>query len=586
MPSAVAGEEECGPLLSLLAARQFDFVLLFFTAATHANAEELKREIASRSPSCKVLSYEIELSDPKDYLALVQDLVWRVLTIRNSLLKCENSASVSSGTTEMRAIWFALTATGLLPATLLQVRSPLTLLPTGEKVTEIGTVPGQVLYELGYSGAHAEISPELVGLAEQVRAAGTSEPSHWNRVKTWLGLGTPVKTDRGKRAARCASLGRSGGWGKKSDDDQNVDESRSLTSEVVAPSRVLGTEEPTPTDFEELARAAEALSIPSLDKTLQEIGLIVSSAALRFAVERAAIVAGTSIPVLLSGETGTGKELFARLLHKMGRRASKPMVVVNCAAIPKDLAESHLFGHMKGAFTGATSYNKGVFAAADGGTVFLDEIGELPLETQAKFLRVIENGSFTRLGCPTELHVDVRVIAATNRNLLEEVRAKRFREDLFYRLNVAQIDLPPLRNRRAEIPELAISFLARANQTRHNPKQISKQALKRMQEYDWPGNVRELMHTIDRAVLFSPSDVLQPDDLVLNSHPTGPDSLTFLPDPREGFSIEEYLGQVRKQLFLRALDMTNGNQAEAAKLLRVSKQAVWKFLNERPLSSS
>jgi len=253
----------------------------------------------------------------------------------------------------------------------------------------------------------------------------------------------------------------------------------------------------------------EEIRVPGLDEALRELGIHVGSAVLRYAAERAGIAASSSLPVLLLGETGTGKERFAHLIHRLSPRSPFEMVIINCAAIPKDIAESHLFGHIKGSFSGATADQKGVFEAADQNTLFLDEVAELPLEMQAKLLRVIQDGSFQRVGSTKPLSVNVRIIAATNRDLAKEVAAGRFREDLYFRLEVLQIKLPALRERRAEIPELALVILRQINQRRLKPRQLSKEALLRLERYDWPGNVRELCNVLERSVLYAPKESLE-----------------------------------------------------------------------------
>jgi len=319
--------------------------------------------------------------------------------------------------------------------------------------------------------------------------------------------------------------------------------------------------------------------VPGLDDALQELGIYVSSAVLRHAAERAGIAAGSHLPVLLLGETGTGKERFAHLIHRLSPRFHKDLVAINCAAIPKDLAESYLFGHMKGAFSGATAEKKGMFEYADQSTLFLDEVAELTLEVQAKLLRVIQDGAVLRLGSMTPRQVDVRIIAATNRDLKSDVDAGRFREDLYFRLEVVQIKLPALRERRNEIPELALAFLKQINQRRQKPHQLSKSALQRLENYGWPGNVRQLSNVLERSVLYAQADVVDADDLLIADNVPPQDPLAGLPEPSPGFSIEEYITQARKQLFRRALAKCNGNQAEAASMLGISRQAVSKFVS-------
>jgi MoxR-like ATPase len=259
----------------------------------------------------------------------------------------------------------------------------------------------------------------------------------------------------------------------------------------------------------------EPAEVPGLDEALQELGIYVGSAVLRHAAEQARIAAGSHLSVLLLGETETGKERFAHLIHRMSPRGSRDLVALNCAAIPESIAEDYLFGHMKGAFSGANADKKGMFESADQSTLFLDEIAELTLEVQAKLLRVIQDGVVQRLGSTAPRKVDVRIIAASNRDLRNEVSAGRFREDLYFRLEVVQIKLPALRERRSEIPELALALLRQINQRRHKPRQLSSAALMRLERYDWPGNVRQLSNVLERSVLYSRTDAIDGDGLLI-----------------------------------------------------------------------
>src|SRR5215472_16509994 len=233
------------------------------------------------------------------------------------------------------------------------------------------------------------------------------------------------------------------------------------------------------------------------------IGEIIGrSLPMRRVSEQIALVAPTNATVLILGESGTGKELVAREIHKASSRRDGPMVRVNCAAVPRDLFESEFFGHMKGAFTGALHDRIGRFELANGGTLFLDEVGEIPIELQSKLLRAIQEGEYERLGGNKTLKTDVRLVAATNRNLAEEVRKGKFREDLYYRLNVFPINLAPLRERKSDIPLLAAHFLERACKEFNKPLGLmSGEALATLKAYDWPGNVRELQNVVERAVI-------------------------------------------------------------------------------------
>jgi formate hydrogenlyase transcriptional activator len=251
--------------------------------------------------------------------------------------------------------------------------------------------------------------------------------------------------------------------------------------------------------------------------------MIGDSPAMRDVFEQIAVVAGTDASVLLIGETGTGKELIARALHERSERKDRLMVSVNCAALPSELIESELFGHEKGAFTGATAQRKGRFELADNGTIFLDEVGELTAQAQAKLLRILQQQSFERVGGSTTLHVNARVIAATNRDLAAMVKDGRFRDDLYYRLNVFPIRVPPLRERCSDIPLLARHFLHQFSRKLNRPVQgIEKDSLERLMRYSWPGNVRELQNAIERAIILAQSPMLRITDPVFSNPPAMP----------------------------------------------------------------
>ena len=273
------------------------------------------------------------------------------------------------------------------------------------------------------------------------------------------------------------------------------------------------------------------------DHNFEEI--VGNSQSLKDMLDKLARVAETDTTVLIQGETGTGKELLARAIHDRSERSQQPLVKVNCAALPGELIESELFGHEKGAFTGATQSRKGRFELADRGTIFLDEVSELSPEAQAKLLRVLEEQEFERVGGEKSLHVDVRVIAATNKDLSKEVEGEAFRQDLFYRLNVFPIDVPPLRDRRDDIPLLAAHFLKKVSTNQGRVfKEIAPELLKEFQQYAWPGNVRELENVIERSVIQSLGPVLELEG------PLGPKTLAS----NSGGTLEEVERNYSKQV--------------------------------------
>lgn len=276
-----------------------------------------------------------------------------------------------------------------------------------------------------------------------------------------------------------------------------------------------------------------------------------------------------STTVLIIGESGTGKELVARGIHYEGPRAEKPLVPVNCGGIPETLLESELFGYVKGAFTGADRNKNGLFQEANGGTIFLDEIGELPRALQVKLLRVLQENEVRPVGGARSETIDVRVIAATSRDLAEEVKAGRFREDLFYRLNVLQINLPPLRDRTEDIPLLCQHFLDHFKEQLGKELQgISPGAMSLLVEHKWPGNVRELENTIERAVVLADKRIILPENLPTEMGVKRGSSR--MDDFFEGFSLKKAQKIMEKRLITRALESTGGNRTQAAKLLEIS----------------
>ena len=283
-------------------------------------------------------------------------------------------------------------------------------------------------------------------------------------------------------------------------------------------------------------------------------------------------IAGARTTVLITGESGVGKERIARSIHEGSERGSKPFLVVNCGAIPETLIESELFGHEKGAFTGAVVRKLGIFREADGGTVFLDEIGELPLQMQVKLLRVLQERKVRGVGEAQESSVDVRVVSATNKNLEEEVKQSRFRQDLFYRLNVIRVEVPPLRARKEDIVELANYFLARcANEHNKEVRGFSPDALRSLSAYDFPGNVRELENLIERAVALAAGPQLGLGDLpreVSGQAASPTPELGQLPEA--GCNLDEVIGELERRLILQALERSGGVRTNAAKLLGVT----------------
>jgi two-component system, NtrC family, response regulator AtoC len=359
-----------------------------------------------------------------------------------------------------------------------------------------------------------------------------------------------------------------------------------------------------PFDLETLELAiAKALSVKRLTlentylksvnvaefKDNSQSGLIGQSAPMLALKQLISQVAPEKATVLITGETGTGKELVAKEIHQSSGRKNSLFVAVNCAAIPAEMLESELFGHEKGAFTGAVKERIGKFELADGGTLFLDEITEMPIHLQSKLLRALQEGVIEKLGGNKEIHLDIRLLAATNRDPLQAVKAGKLREDLYYRLNVFQLSVPPLRERGQDVWLLAQYFLAKLINN-NAIELISEDAIAQLQSYDWPGNVRELENVIERATILSGRQTVQrqhlPADIQQNgiktSHlsvlETGLESLPVL-GYRTSLSIPQMTAKIEKDMICAALESTHGNKSKAAKLLEISERSLWNKLD-------
>ncbi|ABB30582.1 PAS modulated sigma54 specific transcriptional regulator, Fis family [Geobacter metallireducens RCH3] len=320
------------------------------------------------------------------------------------------------------------------------------------------------------------------------------------------------------------------------------------------------------------------------EQVLSEFGccdLVGSSDVMRPIFQIINAAAAVDSTILITGESGTGKELVARAVHQHSARKDLPMIKVNCAALPDTLLESELFGHEKGAFTGAIKERKGKFEQAHGGTIFLDEIAEMPLAAQAKLLRVLQERTVERLGSTREIRVDVRIIAATNRDLRREVTAGRFREDLFYRLNVIPIHIPPLRERTEDILALARQFLNRFAEKMHKPvMEIAPEAQKALLEYNYPGNVRELENAVERAVALSLGSNLRLGDLPSEftaPHPAGAQPLSPSAGPA---SLADSVHSMEKNAIEEALRSTGNKKGDAARLLGISRKTLWEKMKQ------
>jgi len=301
--------------------------------------------------------------------------------------------------------------------------------------------------------------------------------------------------------------------------------------------------------------------------------IIGNSAAMRRIFEKVRLVADTRSTVLIAGESGTGKELVARAIHQNSDRRKKPFVPINCAAIPETLVESELFGYEKGAFTGATARKRGLFQTAEGGTLFIDEISELPMGLQAKLLRALENRKVMPVGSTQEVDVDVRLVAATNRDLHEQVHEKRFREDLYYRLQVVELRLPPLRERPEDIPLLVRYFIDRIAKENGRPtRDITHEALEALRAYDWPGNVRELRNLLESIIVLSVREQIDLSDL--------PEHISKVKPARDVIRPGMTIQEIEKEAIRRTLEQTGGHRGETAKILGISVRTLHRKIKD------
>ena len=326
--------------------------------------------------------------------------------------------------------------------------------------------------------------------------------------------------------------------------------------------------------FQKAARDIAEKEGPQTVKTVNDKSFITQDGTLLRTLEIARKVAPSTANILITGESGTGKELLAALIHAHSQRSSEPYVAINCAALPEQLAESELFGHEKGAFTGAINRKIGKFESAGKGTLVLDEITEMALPLQAKLLRALQEREIVRVGSNRPVSVAARVIAISNRRMKEAVASGNFREDLYYRLNVIPLTIPPLRERKIDIPLLAETFLQRfSSQNGKKTNRISEDAMELLTQQDWPGNVRELENTIERGVLIGSGETLLPADLILDA---GPSKLSAAVSPAVGMTVRE----MEKQLITNTLQSVNDNRTHAAKMLGISIRTLRNKLNE------
>lgn len=481
--TALDGEQQAGPILTVVADRRFDRVYLFATPKLAERTRATKAAIEERHPGIEVEILETPLADPTNYLGILRQLRKHFRVISKRHPEADYSIAVSSGTPHMHASWILLAASGEIPAKILQ-SSPPQFVPEGKSpVKEIDVTQ-----------------------------------------KDFPHITRPLKDVR------------------ESEDDE-----------------------------------AQAI----ID-ACREVGIVGEDPAFLKALRQAYIYAQyDDTNVLLLGETGSGKEYLARFIHHCSRRSSRHLVTVNCGSIPENLVESHLFGHRRGAFTGATSNSDGKFKSADGGVIFLDELGELPPTAQAKLLRVLEQGEIEPVGAARPEKVNVKVIAATNRQLRNMVGDGKFREDLYQRFG-STVSIPALRERRMDIPRLAIHLLDRWNATHQRQRRLTTEAIRALCGYPWPGNVRELANVIRESAMLTSGKVIRPDNLKFDQiH--GSRQFTAMPEPEEGFEMTTYLEALKEKLIDRALEKAEHVQSHAARLLGVTPQAISQHLKRHEL---
>lgn len=476
--TALDGDLQAGPILTVVAERIFSKVCLFQTPKLAERTEATKSAIEERQPGVEVEILEVPLADPTNYLGILRQLRKHFRAINKRHPEAHYSISVSSGTPHMHASWILLAASGEIPAKILQ-SSPPQFVPEGK---------------------------------------------------------SPVK---------------------------EIDVTQKDFPQITRP-------------LDDL-RETEDDEAQSIIEACREVGIVGEDPAFLKALRQAYIYAQyDDTNVLLLGETGSGKEYLARFIHHCSQRSARHLVTVNCGSIPENLVESHLFGHRKGAFTGATANSDGKFKTADGGVIFLDELGELPLSAQAKLLRVLEQGEIEPVGAARPEKVNVKIVAATNRNLRAMVGEEKFREDLYQRFG-STVSIPSLRERRMDIPRLAVQLLDRWNATHRRQQRLTAEAIRALADYPWPGNVRELANVIREAAMLTTGKVIRPEDLKFDQF-HGSRRFTAMPEPEEGFQMTGFFEELKEKLIDRALEKSDHVQSRAAKLLGVTPQAISQHL--------
>ncbi len=523
-----------GPILALLSQRRFAVVYLLSTPGTNAETRATAVAIAELRIARAVEIVSTGIEDQTDYAAIQEALRSRIDRVRRNHRGHECYGFVTPGTQQMQASWFALADQVRPPLRLLELRAPAHIAAEAPEVREI-FLRGTVME----SRVSRSVDP---GPIREMREL--DEPMFMRRLTS--------EPDAEESAAFSIPASH------RAYEEQSVEDS-------VA-------------DFD----AAMPSGVPDYLAIAKEVGIMGEEPCVREMLYTAYRYAQSAIPVLITGETGTGKDLLARYIQRLSPRSERPYIAMNCAAVTASLAESELFGVRKGAFTGADADREGKFGAADTGTLFLDEIGDLPMEIQAKLLRTLENRELQRVGDAKSRRIDVRVIAATNRDLPQLVAEHLFRDDLLSRLSVGTIHVPPLRERRGDIPLIAQHLLDLANRNEGATKRFTPEALQLLTTSAWDRwNIRELRTAIERAWTMAEGDAIGHHHFKMLQARPADDGGFPLPELGSGFDWQEFLDDLRERVFTRALEMGGGSASAAARLLGVSPQAVSQFQQQR-----
>ncbi|MBE0644973.1 MAG: sigma-54-dependent Fis family transcriptional regulator [Bacteroidetes bacterium] len=523
-----------GPILALLRQRRFDVIYLLSTPGTNTETRATREAILGLQIESRVVLVSTGLEDQTDFAAIQSALRGKLDIVRRKHFGDRCWGFVTPGTQQMQAGWLSLVEMFRPWLRLLELRAAGHISAEAPEVREI----------------------KLPGPDTRPRTVRSIAPEMFDGIRE---LDEPVYSRR--LFAR-----------------KEPDERADFSVEGPAPAAHREVEKETYDAFETAAPSAA----PDYLAVAKEVGIIGDEPCVHEMLYTAYRYAQRAIPVLITGETGTGKDLLARYIQRLSTRSERPYVAMNCAAITASLAESELFGVKKGAYTGADTDREGKFGAANHGTLFLDEIGDLPLEIQAKLLRTLENGEVQRVGDAKSQRVDVRVIAATNKDLHQLVQGRLFRDDLLSRLSVGTIHVPPLRDRRGDIPVIAQHLLDLANRNEGVEKRFTPEALQLLTTSSWERwNIRELRTAIERAWTMAEGDAIDHHHFkMLQARPSGDDDFP-LPELGSGFDWQVFLDELRERLFTRALEMSGGNGSAAARLLGVSPQAVSQFQQEK-----